>query len=139
MNQTSMSPFASLRNRPWLATLALLAFTARALIPVGFMPSGEGFFGLRFCPDGLSAQAFAILDPHAAHHHHADAGHDHRSWNSAHCAFAAVASAPPFEHSAGVILGTAIETDRSMAESVPVVDSHRFRIAQPRGPPASLA
>jgi hypothetical protein len=127
-----MSAFTALRKRSWLLTLALLAFTLRALIPVGFMPSGEGWFGVQICPEGLSAQALAVLDPHAAHHHH----HDHQSWASGHCPFAAIASAPPISHDACVVRPMAIEVAAAVPDSVSVPERHRNRIAQPRGPPS---
>jgi hypothetical protein len=132
-----MSPFVSLRQRrPWLAAFALLAFTVRALLPVGYMPSGDGFFKLMICPEGLSPQALALLDPHAAHHHRAGAGHDHQSWSSGHCAFGALAggalqTSQPFV----VVLALEIVWAAPVAEAVRVPVSHRFRIAQPRGPP----
>jgi len=139
-----MSSFVSLRPRhPWLAAFALLAFTVRALIPAGFMPSGDGFFSLQICPEGLSARAMALLDPHAAHHHHhhlaaeSDSSpapaHDHRSW--AHCPFGALANAPPPSAPASLTLAVKIDSAPVAAASVCDLESHRFRIAQPRGPP----
>ncbi len=145
----------SLRSHQWLATLAVLAFALRALIPAGFMPGGDGTFSLRLCPDGLPA-AFAELSgghsPHAGHHHHhvdsavspeaaaADSSsgapaHDHQSWQSAHCAFSAVASAPPL--SFAPIVGARAETTKRLVsvEAAPVSLDVRFRIAQPRAPP----
>jgi hypothetical protein len=140
-----MSPFGFMRQRrSWLAALALLAFTVRALIPVGFMPSGDGFFSLQICPEGLSTQALALLDPHAAHHHHHPAttegapsapAHDHQSWSSGHCPFGAMAGAVASTHSAVVAFALEISSTTAVPEPVSVPLEHRFRIAQPRGPP----
>jgi hypothetical protein len=140
-----MSPFGSMRHRhPWLAAFALLAFTVRALIPVGFMPSGDGFFKLQICPEGLSTQALALLDPHAAHHHHhlatADGkspapAHDHRSWASGHCPFGALATALQSVHPVSVVLALEVVSASAVAEPVRVLAKHRFWIAQSRGPP----
>lgn len=129
-----MSPFAKLRRRPSLAAFALLAFSLRALIPAGFMPSGEGLFALQFCPDGLSPEAFAKLDPHAAHRHH-PAGHDHKV-GSSHCPFAAIASAPPSSQAPALPLTPEVVAFAQARVALSFPESHRFRIAQPRGPPS---
>jgi hypothetical protein len=140
-----MSPFRVLRQRrPWLAAFALLAFAVRTLIPSGFMPSGDGFFRVQICPEGLSTQALAVLDPHAAHHHHLLAtangmspgpAHDHRSWSSGHCPFGALASALPSSHSVSVAFALEVVPAPALAEPLRVPAEHRFRLALPRGPP----
>jgi hypothetical protein len=140
-----MSPFSFMRQRrPWLAAFALLAFTVRMLIPAGFMPSGDGFFKLQICPEGLSTQAFALLDPHAAHHHHhptsADGAlptpaHDQGSSSSAHCSFGALASTLQSSHSVSVAFALEIISTPALPEPLRIAAEHRFRIAQPRGPP----
>jgi hypothetical protein len=40
------------RRSPFLA-LALLAFSLRALIPIGFMPAADGTLALMICPGGF--------------------------------------------------------------------------------------
>ena len=127
-------PLTSSRHRAPLAAIALLAFTLRALIPAGFMPSGTGFFDLAICPEGLSPEVLAKLDPHFAHHHHSGA-HDHQSWSTNHCPFAALASAPPTVQlvaAAPALVSVAIFDARDLSL---LPESLRFRIAQPRGPP----
>jgi hypothetical protein len=138
-----MSLHAFMRRRRSLAAIALLAFAVRALIPVGYMPSGNGFFGLQICPEGLSAQALALIDPHAAHHHHLGAGgtagahpHDHQSWASGHCAFAALAAAAPSPHPVSIELTLAAASVSNLTEPVRVAERHRYRSSQPRGPPS---
>lgn len=143
-----MSPFSFMRQRrPWLAAFALAAFTVRALIPVGFMPAGDGFFKLQLCPDGLSTRAFALLDPHAAHHQHhlttangasPAPAHDHQSWSSGHCSFGAAASALQSFHSIFVASATEIVSAPAPIKPVRIPADHHFRIAQPRGPPLAV-
>jgi hypothetical protein len=149
---------AKLSKRTLLASLALLAFTLRALIPAGFMPSGDGAIGLQICPDGFPVQLLAHSGEHlehAAHHHHHDqndaeaagssdhpldssqhSSHDHRSWSAGHCAFAAVASAPPSWHPAIVTVSSQVLLLPRRSDATPVLQHQRFRIAQPRGPPS---
>jgi hypothetical protein len=129
-----MSPFRVLQQRrSWLAAFALLAFGVRALIPAGFMPSGDGLFKVQICPEGLSTQALALLDPHAAHHHHP--AHDHKSWSSGHCPFGALASALPISHPVSVAFALEVVSASALPEPLRVPAEHRFRLAQPRGPP----
>ncbi|HJS90228.1 MAG TPA: DUF2946 family protein [Steroidobacteraceae bacterium] len=45
-----------MRIRPPFLALALLAFTLRALIPIGFMPAADGTFSLMICPGGFPPQ-----------------------------------------------------------------------------------
>jgi hypothetical protein len=85
-----------------LARIVLVAFTLRALIPMGFMPSTEHPFTLSICPDGLPVEF--LPDARSVHSKH-DAGagdtHDHpasadpNSTSDDHgmdqCAFAALA------------------------------------------------
>ena len=42
-------------TRARLVSLALLAFALRALLPLGFMPAGDGTLSLMICPGGLPA------------------------------------------------------------------------------------
>ena len=133
---------ANLRRHSWLASLVLLAFMVRALIPAGFMPTGEGGFGLQICPDGFPAELLAGTgDPtaHAGHHHHpsgdSSGSHDHKSWASSHCAFAAVASAPPLWHPAVVAIPRETPHVLALNDSSRAPQSYRYRIAQPRAPP----
>jgi hypothetical protein len=100
----------------------------------------------------------ATADDHAshAHHQHHDArfatgvshhhespdskvpggGHDHRAWSTSHCAFAAVATAPPTHSSDPVVVALTVTTLPERQSALPVAQRHRFLIAQPRAPPA---
>ena len=129
--------FRSIPHSRRLVAILVLIYALRALIPVGFMPAGDGGLALRICPEGFPSVLLAGGDEHAAHHHDSGAPtHDHKSWMSGHCAFAAAASAPPLCHSS--IVAVAAETDLTPVRSDPadVSSQLRFRIAQPRGPPS---
>jgi hypothetical protein len=76
------------------------------------------------------------VDGLMAGHHHDGPAHNHSSANAEHCVFAAAAGA-----FALVFLATfSAPADNLSAPDVPYVspalESHRFRIPQPRGPPA---
>ncbi|MEJ1964074.1 MAG: hypothetical protein WDO56_22035 [Gammaproteobacteria bacterium] len=135
------------KNRRWLIGTLLVALLVRALIPSGFMPANDRPLSFQICPDGFPAALLesdpAVAphhedsgDPHAAHHHHGGAHHNHSSASAEHCVFAAaagagaVAFAPTFSAPA-VDLTTPQFFYRSAG-----FYSLRFRIQQPRGPPA---
>jgi hypothetical protein len=148
-----MSPaLTSLRRYRWLASLLVVVFALRALVPTGFMPGGEGSLGLQVCPEGLPAALLAGAGDHAAHaghhhHHHPDAGgsspgapsgapsHDHKSWMSGHCVFSAVAGAPPLAQVPLIASVSEVELPRADAAAAPVRSHPRFLLAQPRAPP----
>lgn len=48
-----------MRIRPSFLALALLAFTLRALIPIGFMPAADGTLSLMICPGGFPPELLA--------------------------------------------------------------------------------
>jgi hypothetical protein len=132
---------ATFRQHRWLASLLVLALALRALIPVGFMPVGNGSFALQICPEGFPA---VLL--HASGHHHHDSqdpspvpGHDHKSWMQGHCPFGAAAGAPGACHTLVVIVdlqpAAPVPPD---TETVAAVLDFRFQVAQPRAPPTHL-
>lgn len=130
---------ANLRRHRWLASLLVVALALRALIPVGFMPGGNGQLALQICPEGFPA---ALL-PHSGHHHDSGdstsaPGHDHKSWMQGHCPFGAAAAAPAACNSllATVDLKPAVAVPD--AAMVAAVLDFRFLVAQPRAPPTHL-
>jgi len=148
------SRFLSRSTRHWLISLLLVAVSVRALIPAGFMPSPDHPFTLQICPDGFPAQLLQQSPAHSpagheGHHGHDHAGmadapepdhgspaHQHESPRAEHCVFAAAAGAGPLAQTP--IIAAAADpgaAPRSVA-APPVFESHRFRIQQPRGPPA---
>ena len=81
---------SSRARRVLAGAVLLLALLFRAAVPVGFMPSGEGPFALKICPDGLP-------NAHLAHSHHGE-GHSHFE----SCPFGSVPAAGPISHDLGV-------------------------------------
>jgi hypothetical protein len=149
-------------NRRWVIGALLIALALRALIPAGFMPATDRPFSFQICPDGYpahllkSAQGASDGDFHAAHHHHPssdegpvadaqlppgheqqhDRSHRHSSAGTEHCVFAAAACAGPLAWVPAFYAATvALETPEYFYAS-PAVQSLRFRVQQPRGPPA---
>jgi DUF2946 family protein len=130
--------FANLRQHRWLASLLVVALALRALIPVGFMPSGNGQLALQICPEGFPA--FLL---HASGHHHHDGsrvpGHDHKSWMQGHCPFGVAAGAPGACQSFQLV-----SVDLKSVAPLPdtavfaAVLDFRFLVAQPRAPPTRL-
>ena len=131
--------FANCQHR-WLASLLVVALALRALIPVGFMPSGNGQLALQICPEGFPA----LLLHSSGHHHHEGhessqaPGHDHKSWMQGHCPFGAAAGAPAACQSLVVnidLKSVALPPDTAV---VAAVLDFRFLVAQPRAPPTRL-
>jgi hypothetical protein len=147
-----------LRNRRGLIGALLLALIVRALIPAGFMPATDRPFSFQICPDGYPAHLLKTASPvvasaadpphadhgHADHHDHAsghadhddDGTHRHAAAGSENCAFAAVASAGPHGWSATFSVPAAIAQAPEFIYTAPAVQPLRFRVSQPRGPPA---
>ena len=129
-------------NRRWLIGTLLVALLVRALIPAGFMPATDRPFSFQVCPDGFpTALLQSAQDPHAAHHHHHDgngggAQHNHSSAGSEHCVFAAAAGAGAVAF-APTFSAPAVNLDTPQFPYVaPALETRRFRVQQPRGPPA---
>ena len=131
---------ATFRQHRWLPGLLVLALALRALIPVGFMPSGNGQLALQICPEGFPA---ALL--HTSGHHHHDsqdsspvAGHDHKSWMQGHCPFGAAAGAPAVCQSLVVTVDLRSAAPPPDTETAAAALDIRFLVAQPRAPPVRL-
>ena len=83
--------------RSRLVALVLLAFALRSLIPIGFMPAGDGTLSLMICPGGLSVPRAAGMPmpggaPMPAAHSH----HGNRLMDEGYCGFTTgFSSAPP--------------------------------------------
>ncbi|MEJ0038389.1 MAG: hypothetical protein WDO68_20310 [Gammaproteobacteria bacterium] len=72
----------------------------------------------------------------AAVHHHNGPGHNHSSANAEHCVFAAAAGAFALAFSPAFSAPAAPSGAPDVAYVSPAFESRRFRIPQPRGPPA---
>ncbi len=140
------------KQRLWVISTLLIALVVRALIPAGFMPAADRPFSFQVCPDGFPAallqDATAPADVHAGHHHHDVDGllavahhhdgpaHNHSSASAEHCVFAAAAGAFALAFSAAFSAPAASISTPDVAYDSPAFESHRFRLPQPRGPPA---
>lgn len=147
--------FCSRSTRHWIISFLLLAVTARALIPAGFMPSPDRPFTLQICPDGFPAQLLRKpasgpvandgVHHHDHAHHRADAAsqspqpeapaHPHE-FRAEHCVFAAVASVGPPAETQVIAATTDSFAAPQFLSTTPAAQSLRFRIQQPRAPPA---
>jgi hypothetical protein len=131
--------FANLRQHRWLASLLVVALALRALIPVGFMPGGNGQLALQICPEGFPA---ALL--HGSGHHHEgretseSPGHDHKSWMQGHCPYGAAAGAPAACQSLIVTVDLIPAAALPDLEVAAAALDFRFLVAQPRAPPTDL-
>ena len=136
----------TLRQNRWLAGLLVVALALRALIPVGFMPSGDGKVALQICPDGFPTVLLhgATQQHHHESHHEGDhssptPGHDHKSWMQGHCPFGAAAGATVA--CLAVLLAVVdLPTTAPPPDTIAVAAEldFRFLLAQPRAPPAHL-
>jgi hypothetical protein len=160
------NPALHRKSRHWLTSILLVAVAFRALIPVGFMPSGERPFTLELCPDWFPAHLFQPTvehsshgahaehamahDAHAAHHAHPESsshsaedgsGTDEApgtgSMRADYCVFAAaVASAGPAPHVTLLPANVGHTSVSETALALPRPLSPEHRIQQPRAPPA---
>lgn len=112
-------------SRTLIASLMLVAFASRALIPLGFMPASDRPFSLEICWEGLPAALLA----HGAHHHHSG-GAPHNE----HCVFGSACSAGPVSHLTLPIDNAIAQRVRAVVASI--ADAVRLvHLPQPRAPP----
>src|SRR5690606_19994058 len=87
------------RVHRYLTLALLLAFTMRALVPAGFMPSTERPFTLEICPQGFQIPLADKHADHASHHGHGSGHHpdgvpaDDTSELFKHCPFSSAPGA----------------------------------------------
>jgi hypothetical protein len=153
--------FLSSPAHQWVISVLLVALGVRALVPVGFMPSSERPFTLEICPDGFPSQLLhgsaspapqGLDAPMAAHHHHHDGaaasgdaapaahhsghGQHEQGARAEHCVFAAAASAGPAPHILLAVASIVALATPAFDVLTPVPEHQRFRVQQPRAPPA---
>ena len=137
-------------QRLWVISTLLIALLVRALIPAGFMPATDRPFSFQICPDGFPAAllqegAAMPASMHEGHHHHHDSGalsqhesplHNHGVASGEHCVFAAAAGV--FALAFAATLSAPATTIRAPEVEYlpPSFETLRFRLPQPRGPPA---
>jgi hypothetical protein len=126
-------------KRPWLSALLLVAFSCRALVPVGYMP-GAG--GLILCPGyapvaAQSGQQHSLMGhDHAHSHNHA---HSHSNDGNGYCPFGGVTSPLLSAHVLPMLapaapLATVISYPPQQALPRGTIVPTRL----PRGPPANV-
>lgn len=128
-------------TRARLIWAVLLAFALRALIPLGYMPAGDGSLSLMICPGGLPAGLLAGVGksmpmsggmqmPQPPHH-----GHDLAS--DAYCAFTTgFSSAPPPLLLAALLLSLSLAAAIAVTVWAPA-GIRLVHLPQARAPPAS--
>ena len=124
--QSSMHQYRAHNVR--LISLLLLVLIARALIPPGFMPAGNGAAQLTLCPDGMLMPA-DTSDAGTAAPHPGSSQVDH-------CPFGAAPFAAPIAQLAvSPVLATALRLP-GFEPSHWVSSTRTARTHQPRAPPA---
>jgi hypothetical protein len=133
------------------AASGLLAMVfLRALVPAGFMPDADRPFSLALCPDGFPASRFSpamLVDlearrqgEHHAHVEHFDRSaprpHEHAAFNGEHCIFGAASGLAPAPQAMPVLANLVQSVPGLRRHLSPAAASARYRIAQPRAPPA---
>lgn len=116
-------------NRPRrvsLLSLLLLTLLARALVPTGFMPAGDGSAQLMLCPDGMlmSAETGKAAGTPVPGHVHTD-----------HCPFGAAPFAAPLASQPLIPLLTVAVSQPLNDPASRVPGARTARTHQPRAPP----
>ena len=133
------------RSRALLASIMLVPFALRALIPPGFMPASDRPFSIEICWEGFPANMLAHGEPpfadsmgmdsmQGAHHHHSGSPP-----HSGHCVFGAACSAGPTPH---LPLPSDIPPTRQACAAAVVSIAGAVRLVhlpQSRAPPGRLS
>jgi hypothetical protein len=128
-------------RRTLIASIMLVGFAARALIPTGFMPASDRPFSIEICWEGFPADMLAHGERQqdstsrrdalrGAHHRHSGSPSD-----SEHCVFGSACSTGPIPH-------LPLPSDTSSGQQlraiafVSIADAVRLvHLPQPRAPP----
>lgn len=131
-------PSRAMRVRVLFAVL--LAFVARAFIPVGFMPASDGSFSLMICPAGFPAALLPArsMPMSGGMQMPAQQLHGHGLVDGGYCAFTTgFSSAPPPLLLAALLLLLSSVTVMVVAVLAPA-GIRLVHLPQPRAPPAPL-
>jgi hypothetical protein len=126
------------RTRTLLASIMLVAFALRALIPPGFMLGGDRPFSIEICWDGFAAaMGMDSMDMGAMDMGPLQGGHHHSP--SEHCVFGSACTAGPIPH-------LALPNEFSSAHLLPAVGLASIagaivlvHLPPSRAPPAQLS
>ena len=110
------------QHRPLIISLLLLVLIARALVPVGFMPAGDGSTQLILCPDGMLMPADSGAPGSVKLH-------------TDHCPFGSAPFAAPLSATAVVPQLAAPISIPGFESSAWVPTARGARSHQPRAPP----
>jgi len=124
-----------------MASIMLVAFASRALIPPGFMPASGRPFSIEICWEGLSADMLAHVEPSTSHHGPQQGPHHHRGIpsQSEHCVFGTACSAGPIPHLPLPSEFSSALKLRAVAFASIAVAVRVVHLPQPRAPPGSLS
>jgi hypothetical protein len=114
-----------------MASLMLVAFASRALIPAGFMPASGRPFSMEVCGEGLPAGMLAYLQPSHAHTHHHSGSPSH----SEHCVFGTACSAGPIPHPSLPSDFSSAQQLRAVAFTSIAIPVRVVHLPQSRAPP----
>ncbi len=124
-----------------LASIMLVAFASRALVPLGFMPAGDQPFSIEICWEGFPAATLAHGEPphsmaaHSGAHHHHSGSPSH----SEHCVFGTACSAGPISHLPLLSENSSAQPLRAVAFVSFAAAVHLVHLPQPRAPPGRLS
>ncbi|MGO9850678.1 MAG: hypothetical protein ACLPTM_03580 [Steroidobacteraceae bacterium] len=145
-----------------MASIMLVAFALRAVIPPGFMPAGDRPFSIEICSEGFPAKMLAHGEPaHAgsmdmgsmgmgmgmdmdstSHRGPLPGAHHHHSGNpshSEHCVFGTASSAGPISHLPLLSDISCIRQLRAVALVSIAGSVHLVHLPEPRAPPGRLS
>jgi hypothetical protein len=143
-----------------MASIVLVAFASRMLIPPGFMPASGRPFLMEICWEGLSADLLAHVEPltadsvgmqsmgmdtmpahSAAHRGPLQQAHHHSGSpsQSEHCVFGTACGAGPIPHLPLPSDFSSLQRLRAIAFVSIASAVHLVHLPQPRAPPVQLS
>lgn len=137
-----------------MASIMLVAFASRVLIPPGFMPASGRPFSIEICWEGLPADMLAHVEPSHADSMHRDLEGDSMSHRgpqqgphhhhgspsqSEHCVFGTACSAGPIPYLPPPSDFSCAQQLRAVAFASIAVAVRVVHLPQPRAPPSRLS
>jgi len=122
-----MAPGPRNKTNKLITSLALIALSCRALIPVGFMPASERPFSLIICHEGFPS---ALLE-------HGTPLHPGGTTHFEHCLFSGVTAAALAPTAVGVAMVLPVSTPLIFTKTAPPAGVRLVYVPPPRAPPPS--
>jgi hypothetical protein len=113
-------------RRELITSIVLVALAFRALVPYGFMPTGDGSLSLQICRAGFPAQS-PLLGAER---------HPHGQSHFENCAFGTAPTAGPASHVATTPLALPTTFEPTVSVEPPRISLRLARVQQPRAPPS---